>query len=127
MIKNCGVCGSEFAASRMSTKYCSKRCARVAQRRKKTELALKELESVELSTVQELKNISSRKAILTINDLQELFGVSRSTVYNYLRTGIIKSVRIGGKTYVRMSDIDALFDNAPAYQVRTYKKKSEYK
>ena len=50
--------------------------------------------------------------------LADYLGVCKNTVYNYLQRGLFPSVRSAGKTFVRKSDVDKLFDSAPPYQKR---------
>lgn len=47
IIKVCGVCGKEFVASVLTSKYCSRRCERVAFRKRESEKKKNEKESVE--------------------------------------------------------------------------------
>lgn len=47
IIKVCGVCGKEFVASKMTSKYCSRRCERVAFRKRESEKKKNEKESAE--------------------------------------------------------------------------------
>ena len=47
LIKECGVCGKEFVATKMSFKYCCRRCERVASRRREAEKKKKEKENAE--------------------------------------------------------------------------------
>ena len=46
--------------------------------------------------------------------LTKLLGVSRSTIYNYLGLQILKAKQFRGKTIIRRSDIDKLFDEVGA-------------
>jgi hypothetical protein len=41
-------------------------------------------------------------------DLQEMFNVTRGTIYNWCRMGILKVIKIGGKNYFDADDVDAL-------------------
>lgn len=47
IIKVCGVCGKEFVASVLTSKYCSRRWQRVAFRKRESEKKKNEKESVE--------------------------------------------------------------------------------
>lgn len=47
IIKVCGVSGKEFVASKMTSKYCSRRCERVAFRKRESEKKKNEKESAE--------------------------------------------------------------------------------
>ena len=37
ILRKCEVCGEEFIATKITNKYCSKRCARVVHRKKEAE------------------------------------------------------------------------------------------
>ena len=81
IIKVCGVCGKEFVASKMTSKYCSRRCERVAFRKRESEKKKNEKESAEALREEEKIKSLREKAFLTPKDVGVLFGVSRATVY----------------------------------------------
>lgn len=45
ILRKCEVCGEEFIATKITNKYCSKRCARVVHRKKEAEKKKKARES----------------------------------------------------------------------------------
>jgi excisionase family DNA binding protein len=45
-------------------------------------------------------------AALPINDAAEYVGISRSSIYNLLRAGLIKSVRIGSRNVILRASLD---------------------
>ena len=47
-----------------------------------------------------------------------MLGIGRSTIYRYLQNNELKAVRFKGKTLIRRSDIEAIFDNCPAYRAK---------
>jgi hypothetical protein len=49
-----------------------------------------------------------KERMLDQYDLQEMFKVTRGTIYNWSRRGIIKVIKIGGKNYFDADDVDAL-------------------
>ena len=61
IIKVCGVCGKEFVASKMTSKYCSRRCERVAFRKRESEKKKNEKESAE--ALREEEKIKSLREI----------------------------------------------------------------
>lgn len=125
IIKVCGVCGKEFVASKMTSKYCSRRCERVAFRKRESEKKKNEKESAEALREEEKIKSLREKAFLTPKDVGVLFGVSRATVYRYFQTGIVKAIKIRNKTFVRTSDLDKMFDEASPYKKRKYQIKEE--
>lgn len=46
---------------------------------------------------------------LTPTQVSELLGLGRMTVYRYIRTGKMKAMRVGRKTLIRKTDIQAMF------------------
>ena len=110
IIKECGVCGKEFVASKMSVKYCCRGCERVAFRRREAEKKKREKENAESLRNAERNNYLRDKAFLSPEDVSVLFDVSLPTVYRYFQTGLIKAVKIRNKTFVRYSDIERVFD-----------------
>ncbi|MCI7089935.1 MAG: helix-turn-helix domain-containing protein [Prevotella sp.] len=105
IIKECGVCGKEFVASKMSFKYCCRGCERVAFRRREAEKKKREKENAESLRNAERNNFLREKAFLSPEDVSVLFNDSLPTVYRYFQTGLIKAVKIRNKTFVRYSDI----------------------
>jgi excisionase family DNA binding protein len=41
-------------------------------------------------------------------DLEEMFGVSRGTIYNWCRKGLLKYIQMGGKRYFNTEELDAM-------------------
>lgn len=109
----------------MTSKYCSRRCERVAFRKRESEKKKNEKESAEALREEEKIKSLREKAFLTPKDVGVLFGVSRATVYRYFQTGIVKAIKIRNKTFVRTSDIDKMFDEASPYKKRKYQIKEE--
>lgn len=120
IIKECEVCGKEFVATKMTNKYCSRGCERVAFRKREAEKKKNEKESAKALREEEKAKSLREKAFLTPNDVGVLFGVSRATVYRYFQTGLVKAVKIRNKTFVRTSDLDKMFDDASPYKKRKY-------
>ena len=120
--KICEFCGSLFTAQKLTTRYCSHLCnsraykanirnSKIEENKNQTALIL------EQKPIKELQS----KEILTISETAIFIGVSRPTVYNYLRNGELNSICLGYKTFIRRSDIDALFTNFKPYQARPKK------
>ena len=71
----------------MTSKYCSRRCERVAFRKRESEKKKNEKESAEALREEEKIKSLREKAFLTPKDVGVLFGVSRATVYRYFLRG----------------------------------------
>lgn len=54
---------------------------------------------------------NSEKEFLTPTEVAAFLGVGRTSIYRYIKNAKIKAVRFDGKTLVRRSDIDKMFDN----------------
>jgi Bacteriophage Lambda NinG protein. len=114
--KTCEHCGKRFTAQKSSTRYCSKYCADNAYKeklRKATQLAFKNQEEAAARN-----NFQRRHEVLSPELLAEYLEVSIRTVYRYLESNLIPCLRLRGRTLVRRSDVDAIFDAAPPYQKR---------
>lgn len=125
--KVCECCGNTFVAQRTTTRYCSHKCNSKAYKlRKKEEInsSKKTFRMVGLnySTMQETERLSDEyekikdKEFLSVRETAFLLSVGRTTIYRYLQEGKLKAVQTKGKTFIRRSDIDAMFDNAEEYQ-----------
>ncbi len=56
--------------------------------------------------------------LLRIEDLTKFFGVSRQTIHNWVRGGILKSVKIGHLVYFKSSDVEKYINrNDPSYKI----------
>ena len=121
ILKNCLVCGTQFIGSMVTSKYCCRKCERVAFRQREAEKKKKAKENAYPAIHSELET----KQFLTPKNLQDLLGDSRASVYRFFEFGIIKAVRIRQRTLVRRSDLEAYFDTATPYKKRSNKKKAD--
>jgi excisionase family DNA binding protein len=84
---------------------------------------------VNYATVQEIERISDAyeqikdKEILSVSETAFLLSVNRATIYRYLHNGALKAFQTKGKTFIRKSDIDAMFDESERYKARPQKDK----
>ena len=122
ILKTCSVCGKQFVATKISTKYCSRKCERVAFRKREAEKKKIEKENAQGSLIPSELN---DKQFLTPKDIANLLGVGLTTVYRYFYSGMLKAVRVRRHTLVRRSDLDKFFDDAVPYRKTSYKKKAD--
>lgn len=54
----------------------------------------------------ETDNRSSRMALLTVKEAASILGIGRSTVYELIYAGRIRSVKIGSSRRIRRGDLD---------------------
>jgi excisionase family DNA binding protein len=55
---------------------------------------------------EEAENHGSRMALLTVKQAASLLGIGRSTVYDLIYAGRIRSVKIGSSRRIRRGDLD---------------------
>ena len=112
----------------VTARFCSSKCCNQAYRYKRNVQSGKCTppdSTIDLSTlsrrVDEKKHFNDTlkdKQFLSPTEAAELLGVCRSTVYNYLGLQELKAKQFRGKTIIRRSDIEKLFDEAPSYKKR---------
>lgn len=117
--KKCKWCGEIFTAHKMSTSYCSHKCANLAYkervRKERISAYQKELSFKEYN--EPLKDLEQRE-FFTPTVAAKLLGISRATIYRYLADETIKAVQFKGKTLIRRKDIDMLFESSATYNKR---------
>lgn len=60
--------------------------------------------------------IVGSKLYLSPAEAATLLGISRATIYRHMAVGIIRALQLRGRTIIRKSDIEKMFDNAPDYK-----------
>lgn len=84
--KICEFCGASFTARKSSTRYCSKRCAEHAyKKRKRDEHVASTQNAIDIRTKGNKENL----LFLTPFQCAKLMGVSTRTLYRYLEKGSI--------------------------------------
>lgn len=118
-LKVCEWCGETFTAKKSSTAYCSHKCNGQAYKAKKRKQSVLNVESETMNkkVALELGDVVD-KEFLTPTMTATLLGIGRATVYRYLHDNELKSYQLKGKTLIRRSDIEAMFDNAAQYRAR---------
>lgn len=123
--KKCKWCGEVFIAHKMSTAYCSHKCANSAYkervRKERISAYQKELSIKEYN--EPLKDLEQRE-FFTPTAAAKLLGISRATIYRYLADETIKAVQFKGKTLIRKKDIDMLFESSVTYNKRLPQEKA---
>ena len=57
--------------------------------------------------------LTTRPAAFSIQAFADQISVSRGTVYNLHKAGLITIIKIGGRSVVRSSELDRFLDQAP--------------
>lgn len=125
IIKTCKCCGNTYVAHSMMSLYCSKACSDKVSGQKKRQRRAAKRNSLITEEKKEVVTQTALKDLMTIDDLANVFQVSRMTAYRYVSTKKIKGTRIGKAIYVRRADIDTLFENAPEYRKRSYRRQGQ--
>ena len=113
--KICQWCGVEFVAQKVSTKYCSHRCANLAYKQAMRDKRVKQAEAETLSIKLEkpIENVKN-KEYLSFAQAGKLLGLSRQAVYNMVKAGNLKASKISSRlSFIRRVDIDAMLENRP--------------
>lgn len=94
----CAWCKQEFIAHKMTTTCCSHRCANLLYKQKKREASIKANNQIVEKVIKEKPIEKIRdKPILTITEAATYIGVTRPTLYGYLKRGELKASRLGYK------------------------------
>ena len=113
--KICQWCGVEFEAQKVSTKYCSHRCANLAYKQAVRDKRVKQAEAETLSVKLEkpIENVKN-KEYLSFSQAGKLLGVSRQAVYNMVKAGNLKASKISSRlSFIKRTDIEAMLESKP--------------
>ena len=119
--KICEHCGNKFIARKCSTRFCSKRCAEHAYKAAKR----KEHVDREQSIVNNHANADVKSLeFLSPGQCAKILGIYTRTLYRYLISNSIPCYQFKGKTRIRRSDIEKLFDQNIEYIKRPAREKN---
>lgn len=113
--KICQWCGVEFEAQKVSTKYCSHRCANLAYKQAVRDKRVKQAEAETLSVKLEkpIENVKD-KEYLSFSQVGKLLGVSRQAVYNMVKAGNLKASKISSRlSFIKRANIEAMLESRP--------------
>ena len=106
--KRCKWCNAVFTAHKTTTEYCSHRCANLAYKDRVRKQRLESLQHELGKSIKTPPNLN--KEYLTPSEVAELLNIGRTSIYRYIRNGIIKVIRFERKTLVRRADIENMTD-----------------
>ena len=107
----CAWCGKEFIAQKTTTACCSKQCANALYKKRKRDEAIKiNNQNIEKKIEEKPITIIKDKPFLTITETAIYLGVTRPTIYGYIKRGELKVIRLGFKYVLKKEDIDKLFN-----------------
>ena len=106
--KLCKWCGREFTAKTTKTDFCGSNCASLAYKARKRKAAIED-SNIEYDYAKSGAAALDSIEFLSQTQAASLLGLSRKTIYIYIKKGIIKVWRLDQKTLIRRTDIEALF------------------
>ena len=117
----CQHCGDEFIAKRTNTKYCSHKCNSTAYKLKikneKIQRSNNETDLIKTGKTDKAKDkiiqsdLSIQKEFLSVNEVAELIGCTRQSIYKMINSGRLKASNLlVKKTVIKRSEIDKMFE-----------------
>lgn len=121
--RKCLWCGKPFIAHTMVTRYCCKSCTGKAYKDKKRKERLQEYDAEQTTKPLQSVGIVADKPYLSPVDVAALLGISRATIYRHMANGLICALQLRGRTIIRRSDLERMFDDNKGYKKRSYGRK----
>lgn len=106
----CQHCNKIFTAKTTVTRYCSLPCARTAYKYRKREKKINSAKnhlSIQLNSLD--SPIPHQKEYMSVIDVANVLGISRFTVYRYMKASLLQGTKVLGKTFIRKSNVEGLF------------------
>lgn len=116
--KVCEWCGSVFYAQKLTTRFCSHRCANLAYKETIRQKRKQEVEN-KVQTILSEQPISNfkDKEYLSFNEAAILLGLSRQAIYKMVHAGKLRAYSISSRlSIIRKGDIERMFDAHPYEQ-----------
>ena len=113
--KICQWCGAEFEAQKVSTKYCSHRCANLAYKQATREKRVKQVEAEThfIKSEKPKENVKD-KEYLSIAQASVLLGLSLQAVYKMIYAGHLAAYKLSSRlSFVKRVDIDEMLNANP--------------
>ena len=87
--RKCPICGKVFIIKTLESVYCSPKCSKIANKRKKDK------EKKEALFVTYAQNVPDIREYLTARQVVAIYGVERSTLYRLAKLGKIPCINLG--------------------------------
>lgn len=107
----CQHCSKEFIARTTVTKYCSHKCSQRAYKARKRAEKVKQANTETKRIIQQPIEQLKAKEFLNINEVCQLVGISRRTVYRLIEQGDLKKIKVGSRTIIKRSVLNKLLSN----------------
>lgn len=116
--KNCEYCGKLFTARTLYTRYCSHECNKKGYKAIKRQeritnhqvIGAKKKIAVAATAVPVLAEIKA-KEYLSVSETCILVGVSRNTLFRWIKGNLLTTYQHGTKHLIRREDITKIFNN----------------
>lgn len=108
----CAFCGKEFTAYKSCTQYCSHQCSQKAYKARHRAMNRKIVVSRDH---EQIISEYTKKDVVSIREAIVYLGISRSTLYRYIQSGMIPSMKLGATVRLRRADLDCLFERRLPY------------
>ena len=117
--KICIFCGREFIAQKFTTEYCSHACSQRAYKQRKREQKMQQnrITPTEDSEPEPILQDKERE-YLSCEQVADLMGICRTTVYRYCISGKMNCIKMNRKIFIQRSDIRGLFEHPQPYKVK---------
>ena len=123
--KKCEWCGKDFIAYKVTTRFCCKQCNSHAYKNKLRTIRIAQCQTdIAKQEQRDFYEDIDNLLFLTPNQAAHYLCIGRSTLYRYIADGDIPCVQFKGKTFIRKTDIEKMFDEAKPYQKRHKKEKT---
>jgi excisionase family DNA binding protein len=105
----CEHCAKTFEAKTTVTRFCSVYCASRGYKLRKRQALIEASEEETRRSIRRPITEIQAKEFLSVEDVCDLFGASRSTVWRLCKTKRVKSTKIGRKRFILRASIEQLF------------------
>ncbi|PCH92687.1 MAG: DNA-binding protein [Bacteroidetes bacterium] len=111
--KVCQHCQETFIAKTSVTQYCGDDCAKRAYKKRKRDEKIAKATS---TPAEQVKSIVNRESIAHLKELEflsieqvcTLVGMSRTTLYRFINTNKLRTIKVGGRRIVHRKELDKL-------------------
>ena len=118
--KICPCCGSEFAAEKSTTMFCSGNCARKYRRRQEAAERREKVSAEQIKLNIDVKeSFTPDSQFLRASDAAKYLGVSTRTVLRYIDQGIIKAKRLPRVTLIERTVLREVLESDVSLHVKT--------
>ncbi|WP_243349976.1 helix-turn-helix domain-containing protein [Parabacteroides sp. FAFU027] len=118
--KTCEICGKQFNAKTVYSKFCSKKCSNAEYRKKKAQ------EKQEEKRKQLAERIPAERPYISITEAVALYGISRDTIYRQIRKGNIPAVNLGERlNRINKANIELMFPPVNSSNIASMKEQPQ--